>query len=204
MSNVQKVWRRNMTKEKGYDIGGVGRWQRKEVKRKWWVQIVTRCLIASVPAFSAPLSWLGVSSIVALSPRLGVPSIVVAPPLHAISYGKSFSSSSPDRMLCSPIWSAQTASSCLCDLTSRAMYYLHVEHVVQSNTYQDYKSYSAFEWNVPFDRQNNHLDLSFWWYIMPLQTCSKKLMATVRFPWIHDYYHSHWYNRRMLWATPSE
>ena len=32
MSNVQKVWRRNMTKEKGYDVGGVGRWRRKKGK----------------------------------------------------------------------------------------------------------------------------------------------------------------------------
>ena len=56
-----------------------------------------------------------------------------------------FSSSRPDRILCSPILSAQTASSRLCDPTSRAMYYLLVEHVVKSNTYRDYKSYSAFE-----------------------------------------------------------
>ena len=78
------------------------------------------------------------------------------------------------------------------------MYYLHVEHVVKSNTYRDYKSYGAFERNVPFDGQNDHLDLSFRRYIMPLQTRSKKLTATVRFPRIHDYYRSHWYNRRIL------
>ena len=32
MSNVQEIWRKNMTKEMSYDIGGVAWWRRKKVK----------------------------------------------------------------------------------------------------------------------------------------------------------------------------